>query len=655
MTALNGGFDDYVAFDGTTLSINASNALRASGSQISFPWSSWLLLATLISSIFEKRVGFFFCCLLSLSFGYVSLANSNSGTYDVVVQVGSTTIMQSFSIELGEGVVDGGNFNFYNFNVKFDDSSPNNSSIVLDTLGLYSYMNLNCPNNITATDIAMRGTDTSIIVDANDNVFLGFRYYQGAVTLNSQPGALLSLTGNCTWQTNGNVRSGQCSSAPNTLVVTAGGDIIVNFGNPCSANTALQDYVPPSPPLSTTLPSYSISLNNASLWSYRTTWGGSTDGVIFQESSNSFGILLDTNWAGQNLWAACDQCFYYFRPNNVHTVSLSFKTNSTLVSSLAVALMINPAFLGWYQLPDDTFLSQPGQWITLANLTGPTFGNNYNTYTGHFTISSQYAYYSGAFAHDPSVTWNLYQNVNPLYASIILNIALSQSAGFSAPYFSIEDFTITSSPETIVPPANLITNPDELVTIPKMNTTLDPNPRGLACPWNEPNLTLWEDPATWGGSVPSPVMAQIVLPANTKVLVTSCSFNPNDIYNLISIPPTSELIFDDAPITLNVRNIYVQGQLRIGSPTCRLYSNLTITFYGSQTNADMISIGMGSKGIGVANGGFVRKNFLVFQQIFQIFLKQNRLIFMVNNIIIHGVDWLLLFNLETFNLFFKMM
>jgi hypothetical protein len=71
------------------------------------------------------------------------------------------------------------------------------------------------------------------------------------------------------------------------------------------------------------------------------------------------------------------------------------------------------------------------------------------------------------------------------------------------------------------------------------------------------------------------------------------------VYEKIVVPASSELIFSDAPINLKVKAIKVDGHLRIGSPTCRIYSDITITLYGPKTTANTIDDTMGSKGIGV--------------------------------------------------------
>ncbi len=62
--------------------------------------------------------------------------------------------------------------------------------------------------------------------------------------------------------------------------------------------------------------------------------------------------------------------------------------------------------------------------------------------------------------------------------------------------------------------------------------------------------------------------------------MSACSFgNTEPKFNYIRIPASSELIIADEDFALTVGSIIVMnGKLRIGSPTCRLQSKVTITF-----------------------------------------------------------------------------
>ena len=129
----------------------------------------------------------------------------------------------------------------------------------------------------------------------------------------------------------------------------------------------------------------------------------------------------------------------------------------------------------------------------------------------------------------------------------------------------------------------LITKPNEFVDIPVQPTiTL---PARSDCPHAQSGLKDWFDAATWSnGKVPAADKSAITLPANTKVLLSSCSSKfsqPTGTYGTIVVPSTSELIFDDSPLSLTFSNIQVDGALRMGSETCRLYSKIELTFDSS--------------------------------------------------------------------------
>lgn len=91
-----------------------------------------------------------------------------------------------------------------------------------------------------------------------------------------------------------------------------------------------------------------------------------------------------------------------------------------------------------------------------------------------------------------------------------------------------------------------------------------------------------------GGTVPTG--GAVTLPANTKIIVAACSFPSTPTFSYIRIPASSQLIFADQDVSMNVGSFMVDGQLRIGSPTCRFNSRVVITFSRSSgspvTDAD---------------------------------------------------------------------
>ncbi|KAI3430644.1 hypothetical protein D9Q98_005237 [Chlorella vulgaris] len=98
------------------------------------------------------------------------------------------------------------------------------------------------------------------------------------------------------------------------------------------------------------------------------------------------------------------------------------------------------------------------------------------------------------------------------------------------------------------------------------------------CPFQQSGLKRWDDPSTWGGTVPSP-SSTITLPKGVKVLMGACMLQKGATYRQIIIPAGSELIFADEDMALDVGSIVVNGALRAGGPSCRLASRLTLTFH----------------------------------------------------------------------------
>jgi len=80
--------------------------------------------------------------------------------------------------------------------------------------------------------------------------------------------------------------------------------------------------------------------------------------------------------------------------------------------------------------------------------------------------------------------------------------------------------------------------------------------------------------------------------------------DPDAIVERIVVEEGAELIFDDADMSLNIRELFVgvDGHLWIGSEECKLYASLTITFHGSRgesSTSGFSSTGKPSKGIQV--------------------------------------------------------
>jgi len=113
--------------------------------------------------------------------------------------------------------------------------------------------------------------------------------------------------------------------------------------------------------------------------------------------------------------------------------------------------------------------------------------------------------------------------------------------------------------------------------------TLTTNPTTSNCPHLQTGLKNWHDSSTWAGAGIPSNGANINIPANTNVLVSSCSIDPAFVFGVIYIPSSSKLVFADANINISAVGFRVEGGLLAGSATCRLRSKLTITLYGSRS------------------------------------------------------------------------
>lgn len=94
------------------------------------------------------------------------------------------------------------------------------------------------------------------------------------------------------------------------------------------------------------------------------------------------------------------------------------------------------------------------------------------------------------------------------------------------------------------------------------------------------DLRPWHDPASWGGAgVPPADGTDVVLPAGVNMLVEQCSLRPS-VYGRITIPANTRLIFADTAVFMKTRGISLQGELWIGSETCRSHAPIHIEFHG---------------------------------------------------------------------------
>lgn len=120
------------------------------------------------------------------------------------------------------------------------------------------------------------------------------------------------------------------------------------------------------------------------------------------------------------------------------------------------------------------------------------------------------------------------------------------------------------------PAATVSDTTTSVATIPRpARVTIDP-PHD--CPYDDPSLVPW-DPSWLGAD------GAITIPDGTRVLLHGNDDIPETtLIRSLMIPPTSALVLADQPTKLKVTDVMVRGALRIGSPTCRMQSDITVTF-----------------------------------------------------------------------------
>jgi hypothetical protein len=296
-------------------------------------------------------------------------------------------------------------------------------------------------------------------------------------------------------------------------------------------------------------------------------------------------------------------------------------------SKIAVSRRFNHTLTFSFSLKTDSFEGIDGSDISpddaIANITFSLVREvPWNFPTGKLADSSlvAQAVISGPFsnvgvARDYSVTFQAASTVATTHPSVdsLVLISVKLLPNIKTEYFK----------QWFKQPANfaftnifLIRNPGELPLarrlrkISQLATLREPpvlpnkSPERTNCPHRQRRLTPWSSVSLWRNArmeFPSANKA-IAIPANRTVLLTARDV-PTDGFASITVPANATLIFADENIRLRVRFMAIYGSVRIGSPTCRVSSNIVITLYGAATNNSELPEGLGSKGIAVMPSG----------------------------------------------------
>jgi hypothetical protein len=368
-----------------------------------------------------------------------------------------------------------------------------------------------------------------------------------------------------------NYKTGSCSSYPTVLSVEAYGAALLAGAQPICQVDVASDWTVTSPPLQNTRPAATffnetenwadvVVRNSSSVYFTATRWNTSSSAVDFTLSGSNPFFYIATLSSLSSLRGDVD-----------YTVSFD-------LMKFPSASRVNISQLGFFVSNQQGAI--PSFNSMTWNDTANTLGSYNNLTTLPVNVNQWYAYSFDVRLVDYGTGYD--EGGSSRKPRLVVHAALTSSPGQQGWIFSIRNLRIVLK-SGAYPTGTPLTKDSELVVLRKPASALDANPR-TNCPHLQAGLSNWHDAATWSSlQVPSPTDALISIPANKKVLISNCSIVAGAIYNTIIIPSGSELIFNDANITMFVRNIRVEGKLSMGSATCRLFSKINITFWGNYT------------------------------------------------------------------------
>jgi hypothetical protein len=459
---------------------------------------------------------------------------------------------------------------------------------------------INAGGQVTLTDMRQSSALLTNITSTNGAASVSYASsYVGKYSLTSRTGLASTTGGPCqaggASATSGgpSTTSGSCQGDIYTdpaLNIDAYGAVDVNLGVPVCQAGWLGDPVgefvaPASPPMSPNRPAESQQLYGSDLWTVFNDWS-----YLQTETNLATGFMATmVAYMPQYQFLTSSSNLPLLRGGISHSFSMNFGAtklwgNTPQLGSMTAFIVANPTWEPDWKMNETIFDNQ----IT------PSVIHSGTPVTSGFTSGTDMPF---NFVFTPSA--------DTTNARLIVRIYFSGALGNSSWALSFKDIQLTRQATAWTTPAT-VSGASEKVTIPKMPAPLDTNPRTTAeCPHLRSGLKHWHDPATWSNNqVPTP-SSVITLPANTSVLISSCSLDRSATYQKIIVPATSQLIFADSPISLKVRSIFVEGKMFIGAPGCRIHAPITITFTGAKSLSDDIATGFGTKGVGVAGSGSI--------------------------------------------------
>jgi len=504
----------------------------------------------------------------------------------VEIRAPSTFVFDSLTIKLGKGSSTLNSLRAHTLNVNGCNGKGHGVGL---NFAFASTLNI-----CTETDLSVKKLETTsnsaINITSSGAVSLDFmNQYSGNVEfISGSP----SIAGDCQTSTSGSQTSGTCNGGGASRLIVSGASVTVNLESTCPTTstwrpTPASGTAPTSPAISTSYPVRTFTYTQPTDWKVVGHYGfagttlsaatGTSNGVSLANALR-FQIAY-ADWGPTHYSLALMKGFPALKANVAYTFDFSFLLGETAGSYNTIANMT-------LYLVDRVDLSDP----TEQYFPTPQQYKYKYTLSGSYTSTSAWV--------TKSIPLTVTQPIGDV--TMLLQMNRTGQTGNTVRNYYFKDFRVTI-PASTVPTPTLITKDSQYITIPKPPSSVIDTQTPSSCPYLATDLVHWHDAATWGGAVPSP-SSVITLPANKKVLISPCSISTTDIYKKIIIPETSSLIFADSDISMKIQDILVQGQLIIGTKSCRYNANIELVFYGAKTTQDTIAQYFGSKGIaGTAN------------------------------------------------------
>ena len=348
-----------------------------------------------------------------------------------------------------------------------------------------------------------------------------------------------------------------------------------------------------------TNPGANFNLSDGAKWN-SSWWDNTYDFAIGNNGTNTV-FFRDEIWSLRSTWFySRDNVFPKLSRNTQYTLSFGLWQDAINTFGGSGITPATGRFNISLIVANNVDESLVWQWLDRArngsDCSGGGWGQCYIMYSGT-VIQNQIVPTSSATALSVSKTFTVPVSDT---AQLLLYITFpEQSSRATGNYYYFNNLSLVRSDQARSFGSPLTVS-STYVNVPVQPAL--PTPTQTNCPHKRTGLLNWHSPSTWpGGVVPAANGSPITLPENSAILISSCSLSPTGTYGTITIPQTSELIFNDATINMKVQNIFVQGHLWIGSETCRLYSYITITLVDGAVLAEP----SGKKGITTSPTGII--------------------------------------------------